>query len=71
VLSNIAYYLILGKPLILYIGITTFLTLLAAASIPILNKYRKKIKTRWHYSLARIGLIFGTIRALLGILAYF
>ena len=69
-LSNIAYYLIAGKPLILYVGITTF-TLLAVTTILGLLVLRGKIKFAYHKILAVATMLVAIVHATLGLLAYF
>jgi hypothetical protein len=71
-LNNITYYLIFGKPLILYGGLLTFLSFLFTALIAILNqKGVHKIPFKWHMVTAKIAIGLALIHASLGILAYF
>lgn len=70
-LSEISYYLIFGKPMILYLGILVFLMIIFTALIAILRKKGKtKIPIIWHYRLAYITIILGILHGILGILAY-
>jgi hypothetical protein len=73
--TNITYYLIFGKPLIMYLGILTLFSFLATASIGYLvftGKSKPPIITlKTHFLLARISIAFALIHGALGILAYF
>jgi len=70
--QNITFYPIFGKPLILYLGVLTFLSFLFTASISFLNKRGIHIiPFKWHPRMAVISLTLGLIHGLLGILAYF
>lgn len=69
---NIAYTLILGKPLIMWGGIITLISFLFTAYISYANqKGNHKIPFKWHSKMAVISLIFALIHGLLGILANF
>ena len=69
--GSIAYTMIFGKPLILYIGVITFFLLLLAASIAIMNKKGiQKIPFKWHPRIAILTICVAALHALLGILAY-
>ena len=72
-LRTIAYSLILGKPLIMYMGILTLLSFLFTASIAILNeKFNIHIiPFKWHPRMAAISIILAIIHGLLGISAYY
>ena len=69
---NFAYYLILGKPLIMYMGILTYLALLATATIGALN-YRgiTVIPFKWHPRIAITTILLATLHAILGLSGYF
>ncbi|OGY26118.1 MAG: hypothetical protein A2Z24_01840 [Candidatus Woykebacteria bacterium RBG_16_44_10] len=71
-ISRLGYYLIFGKPLLLYLGILTLLSFFFTASIAILN--RRGIHTIplvWHFRMAKVSLTLATLHGLLAILAYF
>jgi len=71
-LRQITYYLIFGKPLILYLGILALLALLFTAIIGYLNlKGNQKIPFKWHLVAARVAIMLALAHALLGILTYF
>jgi hypothetical protein len=70
-LQDVTYYLIFGKPLILYLGVLTLLFLLVTASIPVLNKRGIRIiPSRWHPVCAGITILLALIHGILGLLAY-
>jgi hypothetical protein len=73
--TNIAYYLIFGKPLLMYLGIITLLCFLGAAAIGgLVMKGKVKppfITLKSHALLARIGIGLAIIHGILGILMYF
>ena len=72
VLNQITYFPILGKPLIMYLGIITVLLLLFTASIAVLNqKGLAKFNFKLHPLMARITIGFALIHGLLAVLAYF
>lgn len=69
---QITYFLIFGKPLIMYTGILTLLSFLFTALIGFLNhKGRHKIPFKWHPVMAAISIMLAIIHGLMGILAYF
>lgn len=68
---KITYFIILGKPLIFYTGILTFLFLLLTASVSILAKYNIKwLPFKWHRHLATITMILALIHGLMGLSNY-
>ncbi|HEX7586009.1 MAG TPA: hypothetical protein VF390_00005 [Patescibacteria group bacterium] len=70
--SSLAFYLFLGKPLIMYGGILTFLSLLFTAAISIMNKKGIfAIPFKWHPRMAVLTIIIGTIHAIFGLSIYF
>ncbi len=71
-LRQISYFLILGKPLIMYLGILTLSSFLFTASIAILNrKGIHAIPFKWHPRMAVFSIVLAVIHGTLGILAYF
>jgi len=71
-IAQIAYYPILGRPLILYLGIITYSFFTFAALIPILNQKKFwSIPFVWHIRIAKIAILLATIHGLMGILSYF
>lgn len=71
-LNNVTYYLIFGKPLIMYLGILTLLSFLFTASIAITNKRGINIiPFKWHPRMAIFSISIAMIHGILGILAYF
>ena len=70
--QDIAYALIFGKPLIMYLGIITILLFFLTAVIALLN--RRGIRTipfKWHPRCVMIAIFFAIIHGTLGILVYF
>jgi len=70
--QDIAYALFLGKPLIMYGGILTYLLLLATAAVGALNrKGIHIIPFKWHPRLAASAILAATVHAVFGLSAYF
>lgn len=71
-IRNIAYFLIFGKPLVLYLGFLTFLSFLFTALIGLLNfKGIRKIPFRWHPRMVIVSFTLALIHGLLAISLYF
>lgn len=69
-LIPIAYYLVLGKPLLFYLGILTFLAFTGAA----IMGYRVlhgKAQIKHHFLAIKIAFTIAIIHAILGISVYF
>ncbi|MBL7052084.1 MAG: hypothetical protein ISS01_03250 [Nanoarchaeota archaeon] len=63
-IRDIAYYTILGKPVVIYLGILTYLSLITTITIIVLNKKGyKTIPFKWHPRFAILTLILATIHA--------
>jgi len=70
--TEISYFLIFGKPLIMYLGVVTVLLFLTTSMIAILNmKGIATIPFVWHPRLAVLSLGLALIHGMLGIMAYF
>jgi uncharacterized membrane protein len=70
-IRQIAYFPIFGKPLILYGGIVTFLSLIITASLGyLIYSGKAKIKIKWHLVAAGLTLGLALVHGLLGILSY-
>lgn len=70
--QDITYFLILGKPLILYLGALTLLSLLLTAAIAVMNKRGiRTIPFRWHALCAGCTILLAFVHGALGLLAYF
>jgi hypothetical protein len=70
-LSEISYFLILGKPLIMYLGIATFLCVGATALIAVLRrKAPRRIPFTLHHRFAVVSLILALVHGILGMSAY-
>lgn len=71
-LRNISYFLIFGKPFIMWLGVLVLSSFLFTALIGFLNfKGIRKIPFKWHPRMATISIILAIIHGALGILAYF
>lgn len=71
-LQEISYFLIFGKPLIMYFGVITLCSFLATAAIPLLRQSRIiHLSFVWHPRLAGFALVLGLVHGTLGVLAYF
>lgn len=69
---NIAYFLIFGKPLIMYTGVLTLISFLFTAVIGFLNYHGiRKIPFKFHPWMAAISIILAIIHGAMGILSYF
>jgi len=69
--GQIAYTLIFGKPVIVYLGILTLALLLLTAAIPVLNRNGiRTIPLAWHPRCAIATICLAIIHGMLGILAY-
>ncbi len=69
---NIAYYLILGKPLIFWTGILTLLLFILTAIVGFLNFHgNHRVSFKWHPRLVVISFILAIIHGGLGLLIYF
>jgi hypothetical protein len=66
-LSEIAYFPIFGKPLILYMGVITLLSFLITASIGLMIFRGRSIPFKWHPTMASISITIGIIHGILGI----
>lgn len=71
-IHTIAYTLFLGKPVIMYLGILTYLFFIATATVGLLNfRGNTVIPFKWHPRLAATALTLATIHAILGLSLYF
>lgn len=69
---TIAYFLIFGKPVIMYVGIITLASFLFTATIVFLNlKGIHKIPFPWHPRMAAISITLAIIHGIMGILIFF
>jgi len=71
-LNNVTYFLIFGKPLIMYAGIVVLICFLTTATIgAMLFKGSTKVSIKAHRTMAAISIALGIIHATLGVLAFF
>lgn len=68
---QIAYYQILGKPLIMYLGILALASLFSTATLGFLIYRGKPIPISIHYKMAATTIILALIHAFLGLGIYF
>jgi len=65
-LNQIAYFSVLGKPLLFYFGILSFLCMLIAITLIMLNKKGiTKIPLKWHMTFGSLAFIFGLVHVVL------
>lgn len=70
-IANLAYYLILGKPVIFYLGILTYTSFSFTALLGFsYYKGRPILPFAWHPRFAVTSLILGAIHGLLGLSIY-
>jgi hypothetical protein len=70
--QGLAYTLILGKPVIMYMGILTYLSFIFTAIIGYLNfKGKTIIPFKWHPRMAVTSITLATLHAILGLSLYF
>lgn len=71
-IHKIAFMLFLGKPLVMYGGIFTFLLMMFTATVGLLNfKGITVIPFKWHPRLAATTIIVATIHAIFGLSIFF
>lgn len=69
---EITYFLIFGKPLIMYLGIITLTSFLVTALIGYLIHHgNQTISFKWHPRMAVFSITLAVVHGLLGILTYF
>jgi hypothetical protein len=70
-IASLAYYLILGKPLIFYTGILTYLSFSFTALLGYTHYIgRPLLPFKWHPIFAVTSLILGAIHGLFGLSVY-
>jgi len=62
---NIALFMILGKPLVVYLGIIIFIGFLTTAILGMLILKGKKIPLKLHLLLARVSLVLALVHGFL------
>jgi dolichyl-phosphate-mannose--protein O-mannosyl transferase len=68
--SAIAGYMILGIPVVIYLGIITLILLLLTAAISTLNKRKIRIiPMKWHSRTAYVTIVFALCHGLLIVLS--
>ena len=67
----IGYSLVLGKPIIFWLGIIAFISLVITASIALLNKRGTRIiPFKWHPRFAFLTIAIVIVHAALALMAY-
>lgn len=70
-MSELAYTLFLGKPLIFWGGTLALLLLILAALVPLLNKKGIHIiPQKWHQRIAGLALLVAIMHGISGLAAY-
>ncbi len=69
-LNNISFYMIGGKPLIMYGGIIVLLLMLATATLGAMV-LKGKIQFKYHKAMAISTIIVGLLHGILGMLSFF
>jgi len=70
-LKDLAYTLVFGKPLVLWLGLAAAICFSGALSVVALNNHTKiRIPIDWHFRLALAGAAIGLIHIVLAISAY-
>ncbi|MDD2487313.1 MAG: hypothetical protein PHS92_03015 [Candidatus Gracilibacteria bacterium] len=71
-IQTITYTLILGKPVIMYMGIITYILILLTMSVAVLNLHFqiRIINFKWHPRLAVLTIIFATLHEIMGMSPY-
>jgi len=70
-LQEISFYLILGKPLIMYLGILTLTAFLVTALVAVANRHGiHTIPFVWHPRLAIFSIGCAVIHGILGVLLF-
>ncbi len=73
-LQEITYYLIFGKPFIMYLGLAVLLSFCVTATIQIMRLhygYEDRIRFEWHPRMAALSFALAAFHAVLGVLAFF
>ncbi|KKT16226.1 MAG: hypothetical protein A2654_00170 [Candidatus Nealsonbacteria bacterium RIFCSPHIGHO2_01_FULL_43_31] len=71
-ISQIAYFLVFGKPIIFHTGVLTLVFFLLAALIGYLNfKGIRTIPFKWHPRVVAVAILLGLIHGFLGLSIYF
>ncbi|MGA2160874.1 MAG: hypothetical protein ABSG28_01545 [Methanoregula sp.] len=71
-LQEISFYLIFGKPLIMYLGILTLTSFLVTALIAVMNRRGiHVISFGWHPRLAMFSIGCAIVHGILGVLLFY
>jgi hypothetical protein len=70
ILDSISYYLILGVPFVVYLGLIAITLFFVTGILMIVPKKKSPSLFNWHKRIALVALFFGFIHGLLGVLLY-
>ena len=68
--DSVSYYLILGLPFVVYLGIFAVVLFIGTALFLVIPKKKSPVMFRWHRWVAFIALVVGVIHAFLGVMLY-
>jgi len=69
-LANIIYFPILGKPMIMYLGMLVLACFITTAFFG-RAVYHGKLDLKWHFFMVKVSFSLAAIHAVLGVLAFF
>jgi hypothetical protein len=71
-IRSIAFYLIFGKPVIMYLGIITLICFLTTAYLGYQQmKGNNKIPLKYHFMMARISILMALIHGFMGFAIFY
>ena len=68
--DSVSYYLILGVPFVVYLGIISVVLFIGTALFLVIPKKKSPVVFRWHRWLAILALGVGIVHAFLGVSLY-
>ena len=68
--DSVSYYLILGVPFVVYLGIIAVVLFIGTALFLVIPKKKSPVMFQWHRWVAFIALAVGIIHAFLGVMLY-
>ncbi len=69
-LADIAYTTFLGKPLVFYLGLTTYALFLVTASLVAVRRKKRRLPLKAHRRMAIVALLVATAHGLLALSVY-
>lgn len=71
-LGQIAFYSIMGKPVMFYMGIIALILFIITGMIPLLRQRAiLNIPMEWHFRLAKIAIVIALLHGIFALSAYF